>query len=497
MAGIDDAPRIPGFTVLDVLGSGGFADVYLYEQHMPRRRVAVKVLRERNISAESRQLFESEANVMAELSTHPYIVTVHAASVTAEGQPFLVMEYYPGPSLGRRYRQAALPVDEALRIGVQMSGATETAHRSGILHRDLKPANILTSAYGRPGLTDFGISVVKGRAAAVEGMSVPWSPPEMLDDEGEADERSDVYSLAATLYSLLAGRSPFEVPGGRNDAMALTARINEGAPARIGRADMSPSLERALQVAMSPQPAARPTTALEFGRQLQEIEAELRLNRTDLDVIDTHVSWEPSAPVTSADPDGTRYRAPRTVEADTRLRGAAAAGESETRLRPRPVDPTAPDASAPTPIEPALASTPTGSSRTMLFIAAGLVGLAAVGGAVALATSGGQVEGANSEPTAPSVVDPNAETDLAPPDDVVVTREQSRATATWTRPPDWQVGDWYVYTASGVDGSGTSTRVDDEGPVALGEASAGERICVKVSHRRDGAQSPPAVACVE
>ena len=83
MTGVDDAPPIPGFDLLGALGSGGFADVYLYEQRMPRRRVAIKVLRDRNISLESQRTFESEANVMAELSTHPYIVTVHAASVTA------------------------------------------------------------------------------------------------------------------------------------------------------------------------------------------------------------------------------------------------------------------------------------------------------------------------------------------------------------------------------------------------------------------------------
>ena len=87
------------------MDAGGFADVYLYEQQMPRRKVAIKVLRDRNLSASSRQVFESEANVMAELSAHPYIVTVYSASVTVDGRPYLVMEYYPGPSLGRRYRE--------------------------------------------------------------------------------------------------------------------------------------------------------------------------------------------------------------------------------------------------------------------------------------------------------------------------------------------------------------------------------------------------------
>lgn len=498
MAGISDAPRIAGFTALDVLGSGGFADVYLYEQQMPRRRVAVKVLRDRTLSADSQQQFESEANVMAELSTHPYIVTIHAASVTVDGRPFLVMEYYPGPSLGRRYRQQPLPVEEALRIGVQMCGAIETAHRSRILHRDLKPANILTSAYGRPGLTDFGISVVKGNAAAVEGMSVPWSPPELLDEDGQADERSDVYSLAATVYSLLAGRSPFEVPGGRNDAMSLTARIHEGAPARIGRDDVPPSLERALQVAMAKSPAARPASALEFGRKLQEIESELRLNRTDLDVIEVPEAW-PAAPASEADPDGTRYRAPRTVEADTRLRDAPVAGEGETRLRPRAVDPAGT-------IEPASQAAPSGgdvagpsrSRPVALLVAAGLLGVVAVGGAIALTASGaGDGSGSQPQATPSSVVDLNAERTLvAPPEEVTVAFRGADAVASWEPAPDWQDGDWYVYTATGDSLETGTTRVENEGPVTIAGAATGGQVCVKVSHRRDGADSSPfAVGC--
>lgn len=496
MTGVDDAPPIPGFDLLGALGSGGFADVYLYEQRMPRRRVAIKVLRDRNISLESQRTFESEANVMAELSTHPYIVTVHAASVTADGRPFLVMEYYPGPSLGRRYRQQALPVDEALRIGVQMCGATETAHRSGILHRDLKPANILTSAYGRPGLTDFGISVVKGRAASVEGMSVPWSPPEMLDDRGEADERSDIYSLAATIFSLLAGRSPFEVPGGRNDAMALTARIHEGSPPRLGRADVPSSLERTLQVAMAKTPATRPATAVELGRQLQEIEAQLRLNRTEIDVVVGPGEWASGNPASSsADPDGTRFRAPRTVDADTRLRGVAG-DEPGTRQRPRSVDPLGAGSRPAEPEAGGVGDVEVPRGRPVkLALAAGVVGVAAVGGAIALAVSGGPSEPSQAEPTPTSVVDLNEETDLAPPTEVAVTRAGGGASASWPRPPDWQDGDWYVYSTATTDGASTWTRIDGEGPVTLAEAPADGQVCVKVSHRRDGAESPPTVGC--
>lgn len=502
MGGIDNAPRIQGFTPLDLLGAGGFADVYRYQEQMPRREVAIKVLRDRNLSVSSRQVFESEANVMAALSAHPYIVTVYSASVTADGRPFLVMEYYPGPSLGRRYREKPLSVDEALRIGIQMSGATETAHRSGIIHRDLKPANILTSAYNRPGLTDFGISVVKGQAAEVEGMSVPWSPPELLDDYGEADERSDVYSLAATTYSLLAGRSPFEVPGGRNDAMSLTSRIHQDPPAGIGRADVPASLERILQIAMSKASGARPSSALEFGRQLQEVESELRFRRTDIDVLD--VTPETPTPSTTlptpgeADPDGTRYRAPRTIEAHTQLRSSGKVEAAETRLRARVVDPTGVAAAPARPVAADLQSPVRVKGRSgALMAGAAVVVVIAVSAAVALALSGSPNDTAAPTPPPISVVDPNAEADLAAPEDVSLTRDGTEASATWAEPGDWLAGDWYVYSITGLDQPSANTRVEDAGPVAISDVPAEGSVCIRVSHRRDGVQSPFAVACVD
>lgn len=497
-----DAPAIAGFTPIELLGAGGFADVYLYEQQMPRRRVAIKVLRDRTLSAESRRVFEAEANTMAELSAHPYIVTVFAASTTVDGRPYIVMEYYPGPSLGRRYRQSPLPVDEALRIGIQVSGAVETAHRSGILHRDIKPANILTSAYDRPGLTDFGISVAKGEVAAVEGMSVPWSPPELLDEYGQVDERSDVYSLAATVYSMLAGRSPFEVPGGRNDAFTLTSRIHQDAPAALGRTDVPAALERVLQVALSKRPDRRPPSALELGRQLQEAEAALKLNHTPLDVLDVTPEPHRSAAVAGAlgtDPDGTRYRAPRTIDADTRLRPSRAPSDDGTRLRPRSVDPALAPSSEPTAAgtsrsdesEPAAQAK---GMRALVLGGAAIVALAA-GGALLV----GQLGSAEPQETATdapqSVVDPNDEVSLEEPSDVSIKRAGSMATATWSRPPDWEDGDYYAYTVTGTDMPERAVRVDSEGPVTLKDVPADAQVCLGVVHRRDVFKSSIAQDC--
>ena len=151
-------PRIQGFTYISLLGSGGFSDVYLYEQDRPRRKVAVKVLLSDLKTEGARRRFESEANLMAQLSSHPYIVTIFEAEVTDDGHSYLAMEYCSRPSLDVRYRRQRFSVDEVLAVGIQVASAVETAHRAGIAHRDIKPANILVTDYNRPALTDFGIS---------------------------------------------------------------------------------------------------------------------------------------------------------------------------------------------------------------------------------------------------------------------------------------------------------------------------------------------------
>ncbi|HXF02044.1 MAG TPA: serine/threonine-protein kinase, partial [Arthrobacter sp.] len=132
-------PNIDGYRYVRLLGSGGFSDVYLYEQDRPKRRVAVKVLLSGLRTEDARRRFESEANLMAQLSTHPFIVTIYEANLTADGHSYLAMEYCSRPSLEARYRQGPLGVDEVLALGIQVASAVETAHRAGIAHRDIKP----------------------------------------------------------------------------------------------------------------------------------------------------------------------------------------------------------------------------------------------------------------------------------------------------------------------------------------------------------------------
>jgi serine/threonine protein kinase len=280
-------PVIPGFHYISLLGSGGFSDVYLYEQDRPRRKVAVKVLLSDLKTEGARRRFESEANLMAQLSSHPYIVTIFQAEITDSGHSYLAMEYCSRPSLDVRYRRQRFSVDEVLAVGIQVASAVETAHRAGIAHRDIKPANILVTDYNRPALTDFGISgTLAGDQDEDAGMSIPWSPPEQFTGHQVDGVLVDVWALGATLYTLLAGRSPFVLPGADNSQRELISRITNLPVPKLGRADVPESLELALSTAMAKSAASRYSSAHAFALALQRIQAELNLSVTSFEVLE-------------------------------------------------------------------------------------------------------------------------------------------------------------------------------------------------------------------
>jgi tRNA A-37 threonylcarbamoyl transferase component Bud32 len=315
-------PDLRGYRFIKHIGSGGNAQVYLYEQDLPHRKVAVKVLNESTLSEAARHRFTAEANVTAGLA-HRHIVQVFDAAVTGDGRPYIVMPYYPQPNLSVRARRSHFSVADVLRIGIQIGSAVETSHRHDVLHHDIKPQNVLTDSYGEPALTDFGIATTKGGDGPA-GLSVPWSPPEILYGTAPGDQRSDVYSLGATLWHLLVGRSPFEQPGGDNSTFALMGRIKSEPPPRTQRADIPDSLERLLRQAMAKEPSARPQSAMELIRGLQSIEQELRLPLT-----------QPILP--SAEPSGD------TRGGDTITRARARDGDTGFG-RGRGPEPTAPGA---------------------------------------------------------------------------------------------------------------------------------------------------------
>lgn len=281
-------PVLAGLTFVRPLGSGGFADVFLYEQAMPRRAVAVKVLPSDVGDADLLRMFNAEADVLARLSAHPSIVTVYQAGISADGRAYIVMEFCPG-SMSPRYRSEKIPVSEVLTIGVKMAGALETAHRAGLVHRDIKPGNILTTAFGSPVLADFGISASLARATpdGVIAMSVPWTAPEVIAEHTSGDIASEVWSLGATVYSLLAGHSPFERPEqGQNTREQLRRRILRATYTPITRGDVPPALQEVLATSMRRSPRERYPSAIAFAEALRGVQSSMGQATTQVEIAD-------------------------------------------------------------------------------------------------------------------------------------------------------------------------------------------------------------------
>ncbi|AYF98831.1 serine/threonine-protein kinase [Protaetiibacter intestinalis] len=468
-------PVLPGFSYVHVLGSGGFADVFLFEQNMPRRQVAVKVMLSEVVNDQVRQMFQAEANLMAQLSAHPSILTVYQASVSSDGRPFLVMELCSA-SLSERYRREPLPVPEVLRIGIKIGSAIETAHRAGVLHRDIKPSNILLTAYGHPVLSDFGIaSTLTGQKDQDSvGLSIPWSAPEVLLDETPGTIASEVWSLAATVYSLLAGRSPFEIPGGANTSSDLMGRIARAKPQPIGRPDVPSSLEEVLRRAMSRRPEQRPASALELVRELQLVETELGMPQTAAEI-----AMDDWALGTVAD-----------EEERTRLRPVATGSspsQPNRRRRRRPVEST-PYAPVGTVRERSGPEGPHSKSRTsdagpgfrrLAWALAGaavlVAGLGAIALVVLLRTVGGGI---------PVVSDIEAELDSG-----------GRVEFSW---PDPGIDDGDLYQVTVTDEGVPSAPTVQEAPRFVVDADPGDTVCVTVTVNRNGTSgAPSAEKCVD
>jgi len=319
-------PILPGLAYVRPLGSGGFADVFLYEQDMPRRNVAVKVLPSDVRDADLRRMFNAEADVLARLSAHPAIVTVYQAGISADGRPYIVMENCPD-SLARRYRIDRLPVDEVLAIGVRMAGALESAHRAGVLHRDVKPSNILITTFGTPVLADFGISssLMRDTADEVLAMSIPWSAPEVVAEQTAGTIASEVWSLGATVYSLLAGHSPFERrERGQNTKEQLRRRIARASYTDVARADVPASLQLVLARAMTRDPSKRYASAHEFALALQEVQVERGGSPTPLEIPESE--WAPASDVVDFRDESLRGPTRSTVGHEPRRKTRVDAG---------------------------------------------------------------------------------------------------------------------------------------------------------------------------
>ena len=277
--------QIDGFDELQPIGRGGFSYVFSARQRDFNRRVALKVLSFGLADERERRSFERECRAMGLVSQHPHIVTVFNAAFTATKQPCIVMELYSGGTYGERQkRDGQLPVAVVLDVGVKIAGALQTAHDRGLLHRDIKPTNLFISEFGEPALGDFGISTLDDERSISGGggLTVHYAPPEVLEGS-PATPLSDVYSLAATLYTLLEGARPFgPKPGARQSVGDLARRIMLEDSPRVKRPDVSRALADVLAKGMSKRPADRQQSAAELGQDLQRIQGDLGLSVTPL-----------------------------------------------------------------------------------------------------------------------------------------------------------------------------------------------------------------------
>jgi hypothetical protein len=203
------------YEIVRPLGRGGMGAVYLARERALERFVAIKVLRPDLADAQdARERFRREARIAAQLS-HPGILPLHTFGEVG-GLWYFVMAYVRGVSLAERLRvEGRLPSHEAHRILSELADALECAHRNGVVHRDIKPANILLDEEsGRAMLADFGVAKVHGGgdSLTLTGMIVGtpnFMSPEQALGASDVDERSDLYSLGAVGYTMLAGREPF------------------------------------------------------------------------------------------------------------------------------------------------------------------------------------------------------------------------------------------------------------------------------------------------
>jgi len=272
------------YTLVRELGRGGMATVYLGTDVKLGRGVAIKLLAPATRAYLGSDRFQREVLLAAQLS-HPHIVPLFEAD-EADGLLFYVMEYVEGESLRQRLsHQGPLPVDDAVRIAAEVGDALQYAHENGVIHRDVKPENILLSR-GHALVSDFGIAKLMEERASTEGPALTgagiavgtaaYMSPEQASGDKRIDARSDVYSLAAVLYEMLAGEPPFTGPS----AQAITARVINDLPRpiRTVRPALPVHLERALVRGLAKSPADRHRTARVFVDALAAPARERRVS---------------------------------------------------------------------------------------------------------------------------------------------------------------------------------------------------------------------------
>ena len=244
------------------LPPGGMSRLFLATERSLDRTVVVKLLPPEFSSEVSVTRFRREIELSAKLQ-HPHIVPLLSMGTGADGLLYYIMPYVPGESLRTRLgRSGALPVDEALRLLLEMTDAVAHAHRHGVVHRDIKPENVLLQ-HGHAVLTDFGVARAFSEARQGDRITgtgffvgtLGYMAPEQLAGDPLIDERADVYALGVVGHEMLAGKPPF----GQPEARALAAAHLVTPPPALPelRRGVSPEVAQVIERALAKDPGSR------------------------------------------------------------------------------------------------------------------------------------------------------------------------------------------------------------------------------------------------
>lgn len=404
------------YAVQASLGRGGMGEVFLARDLLLQRRVAVKEIlggRDSGLDPVSVERFIREARLAAGIH-HPHVVAVYDL-IVEDGQTYIVMEYLEARSLAELIRtRGRLEPSFVAKVGSQVAGALDAAHRLGIIHRDVKPANILLNEQGDAKLADFGVarsSVDSGLTST--GMvvgSVAYMAPEVAKGD-PATPAADVFSLGCTLYAATEGHPPFVDPSEPSNSMRMLVRlISHTAPPAVQAGGLAPLLSRMLD----PDPAGRPVAS-----EVQRLFS-----------VPGAYGDRPSAPASPSGPYAgqalavpgdvvaasereslTRTRVPPTDATILRPPPRAGNGTGPTRKRPDATNVGSRGVSAPRPLTARLA------------LVGGAAALLAVGGGTLLATSLNKA--APDEP-------PAAASLMAPPSTSSIARPSTASSTTTT-----------------------------------------------------------------
>jgi eukaryotic-like serine/threonine-protein kinase len=269
-----DPNMVDGYTIEKKLGQGAFGAVFKATSAKTQQIVALKTIKPQLVSSEKDvQRFFRESDTGRQL-VHPNITQIFDAG-ESKGIYFIAMEYIDGREVSKLIEEyGRLDVGYSMRVIIQIANALQHAFERGIVHRDIKPDNIMVNTQGVAKLVDFGLAKSftqagqSGLTAPGEGMgTLAYMPPEQLDNALNADQRSDIYSLGATLYHMLSGNRPFNEKTTRSFIMKILNSMPT--PIRTINAAVPQQLDDIINRAMAKSPTDRYQTP-------KDMEAELR-----------------------------------------------------------------------------------------------------------------------------------------------------------------------------------------------------------------------------